>query len=448
MQHSREYYQRVRKKKRQRNLILCVVLLLILSLIIVGLRACSGNEVGVTGGESDENPTSSNSEPIDNTKTATIGVTGDIMVHGAQLEAAKRSDGSYDFNPYFEYVKAYYNKFDCFVANLEVTFGTSTAYSGYPAFNTPVSLLDALKKGGIDTVITANNHSYDTGHKGFHNTMDKLNEYGIAFTGTRQNKTDKKYIIKEINGIKVGMINYTYSQTNASGNVVLNNPVSAEDSVLINTFNYNKTDVFYNDAKAQFEQMKADGADAAIIYMHWGLEYHTKQNASQNAISKALADIGFDVIVGGHPHVIQPFTVLEGKNGNKTYCIYSLGNAVSNQRKEILTEDAPKGHTEDGMIFGITLKKDEAGVTAVEEISITPTWVDMFTENGQKYYRIVPLDTSVADWKTLGANNVTAARASFNRTVQCIGSEYNTYRTSIGLSPLARKNLKNEILEN
>ncbi len=436
MQHSREYYARVKKKKRQRNLVLCIAVLLIASLFILCLRSCFKDEGGAGGTPSGDINSVSSTEPVDKTKTATIGVTGDIMVHGAQLEAAKRSDGSYDFTPCFQYVKNYYNRFDCFVANLEITFGTSTTYSGYPAFNTPVSLIDAMKAGGIDTVITANNHTYDTGHKGFLNTMAKLKEYGIDFTGTRQNKTDNRYIIKEINGIKVGMINYTYSAAGSSGNIVLNNPVSAEDSALINSFNYNKTDNFYKEAETQYKNMKDAGADAVIIYMHWGAEYQTKQNASQKAISAALADIGYDVIVGGHPHVIQPFTVLEGKNGNKTYCIYSVGNAVSNQRKEILTAEAPKGHTEDGMIFGITLKKSEEGITTVDEISITPTWVDMFNENGQKYYRIVPLDNTVSDWKTLGANNVTAAKASFNRTLNCIGSEYNAYRMSIGRSTL------------
>lgn len=440
MQHSREYYIRVRKKKRQRNLILCVVALFILSVILLGLRSCTKNNGGGNITPSEDNSSVSSTEPVDKTKTATIGVTGDIMVHGAQLEAAKRNDGSYDFNPYFEYVKSYYNRFDCFVANLEVTFGTTANYSGYPAFNTPVSLLDAMKNGGIDTVITANNHSYDTGHKGFVNTMSELRKYGIDFTGTRENKNDNKYIIKEINGIKVGMINYTYSQTNASGAVVLNNVMSAEDSALINTFDYTKTDSFYKEAETQLKQMREAGADAVIIYMHWGAEYQTKQNASQKAISQRLADIGYDVIVGGHPHVIQPFSILTGRNGNKTYCIYSLGNAVSNQRKEILTAEAPKGHTEDGMIFGITLKKSEEGVTTVEEISITPTWVDMFNENGQKYYRIIPLDNSVNDWKTLGAKNEAAAKASYNRTLKCIGSEYNTYRAEKGLPILTEIN--------
>lgn len=370
---------------------------------------------------------------------ATVASSGDILIHTPLLATAKQGDGSYDFNWIFPYAKAYYEKYDYMVMNLEVPLGGPEAgpYDGYPRFNAPDSLATALKDAGVDMLLTANNHSSDAGGQAMMRTTNAVRTAGMDTLGTRASAAEPLYTVKEINGIPIGMACYTYGSIDASGKKSLNGNgwMSTEISPMINVFDYGRIDDFYAEAEKLIADMKAAGAAITAIYVHWGNEYQYRQpNNWQKQIGQKLADLGFDLIIGGHPHVVQPVETLTGVNGNETFCVYSMGNAVSNQRKSIMTAEAPQGHTEDGMIFTYTVEKLSDGTYKISDVNILPTWVHMYTENGKRIYEIVPLDISVSDWTQFGMTDPTEAMASYNRTMGTVGEGLNAYRASHGLT--------------
>lgn len=368
--------------------------------------------------------------------TASFGVTGDILIHNDVLKAASVSDGNYDFDPMFSTISSYYKKYNKMIANLEVTLGgAEKGYSSYPMFNTPDSIVSALKNSGVDLLLTANNHTYDTGTAGMKRTLQVLDGIGMEHTGTRSTDTGPRYLVSNVNGIKVGLMCYTYeTQSSTAGRKALNGLLlSAEAGPLVNSFDYNNLSAFYTDAQNSIAEMKNQGAEAIVFFVHWGNEYQLSQNSYQKNIAQKLCNLGVDVIVGGHPHVVQPFDTLVSPEGHETVCIYSIGNALSNQRRTLISS-APNGHTEDGMIFSFSLEKWSDGTVIISDVNILPTWVDLTNKNGKKVYRVIPLDASVSDWTTLGISNVSQGKASYNRTMKIVGSGLNEYRTSHGLS--------------
>ncbi len=368
--------------------------------------------------------------------TASMGVTGDILIHQDVLNAAKKSDGTYDFNDAFTKISPYYKKYNKMIANLEVTLGgAEKGYSSYPMFNTPDTIVTALKNAGVDMLLTANNHSYDTSLAGMKRTVNVVNDMGLQHTGTRLSDSDPRFLVNNVNGVKIGMMCYTYeTQSSTAGRKALNGILlSAEAGPLINSFNYNKLNEFYSDAEKSIAQMKNQGADAIVFFVHWGNEYQTYTNSYQQKMAQKLCELGVDVIVGGHPHVIQPFDTLVSSTGHETICIYSIGNALSNQRRKLISS-APNGHTEDGMIFSVSFEKYSDGTVLISDVNILPTWVDLKTVNGKKVYDIIPLDASIGDWSKLGLSSVSNGKASYNRTMKIVGEGLNEYRTSHGMS--------------
>ena len=230
-------------------------------------------------------------------------------------------------------------------------------------------------------LLTANNHCYDTGHEGFHRTQQVIAEKGLLNLGTRQTEEDAPFRIQEINGIKIGMICYTYNTSQSdSGKVSLNGiGLSSEDSKLVNSFSYSKLDVFYEKLSGELAQMKEQGAEATMLFIHWGEEYKTYTNSRQDKISQQLCELGVDVIVGNHAHVIQPVRLLtsQADENRKTLCLYSTGNAVSNIFK---VADFPV-ETEDGMLFNVTFAKYSDGTVLLESAEVLPTWVHRYWDD-------------------------------------------------------------------
>ena len=370
--------------------------------------------------------------------SASIGVTGDMLIHKPMLTGAKQSDGSYDFTDYYKYIQDYYNSFDFMVANLEVTLGGAEAgdYTGYPTFNCPDTIVDALKGAGVDMLLTANNHSYDTGHRGFLRTQLTLIEKEMLYLGTRPSEDAKNYVIQDINGIKVGMACYTYeSKRTAEGMKYLNGiKVSGEDTNLLNSFSYDRLTVFYDEVEAMLEEMDAAGADVTMFFVHWGNEYQRSPSSQQTKIAQELCELGIDVIVGGHPHVIQPFTKLTSTTGHETYCLYSTGNAVSNQRRESLETVTNPEFTEDGVVFSVAFEKWSDGTVRLSNVDALPTWVDRVISGSDRIYTIVPLDPE-ADWSAYEIGTHKKLNGSYQQTMAMIGKELNSIREALGLEP-------------
>ena len=376
--------------------------------------------------EDTETPTEAAPELL---STATVLSTGDILMHMDVIKSGKQEDGSYNYDSIFRYVKSYTQAADFSVANLETTLcGTDNGYgySGNPRFNCPDAIVDSLKDAGFDLLLTANNHAADTDLVGYKRTLNTVRDKGLDTLGTYLSADERKWTIEEVNGIKIGMVCYTYSEGfSQRGYPVLNYHEVAENGIL-NYFTYDKLPEFYTQLQGCLDEMKAAGAEATMVYLHWGDEYKWETgegpNANQTAMAQKLCDLGVDVIVGGHPHVVQPVDLLTSSTDSehKTIVLYSMGNAVSNQRKEEMQKSDPTGHTEDGVLFCVTFSKYSDGSVYVDSTELIPTWVNMHSNSGTKEYNILPLEESTASqWQAqfgLTDNQLASAKASFDRT--------------------------------
>ena len=358
--------------------------------------------------------------------TVTIGATGDLMLHDLVLQSGydDQSD-TYNFNDIFTYFSKYVSKQDYSALNLEVTLAgedNGYPYAGYPSFNSPDAILDAIKASGFDLLLTANNHAYDTGVKGFMRTQQVIEERELDHIGTKLDKADKNYMVCQINDIKIGMICYTYcSAYTNGGNYVLNGAaLLPETTNRINAFHYKDLDTFYIRLSGEIEKMKHEGAEAIVVFMHWGTEYETVPDASQRRIAQWLCDMGVNVIVGTHPHVVQPIELLTSKTypDHKTLCLYSVGKCLSN----IYGNGKYPEHTEDGILAAFTFDKYSDGTVLLESADVLPIWLHRYEDDGTQKYQILPLETG-ADWKTqmsLSDEVLESCQKSYDRTMKIV----------------------------
>lgn len=378
-------------------------------------------------------PTEPTEPPIVKESTATISAVGDLLIHDSLLASAKNGS-EYSFDSMFTLFKSYATASDYAVANLETTLAGNNngwKYAGYPNFNSPDSLLTAVKGTGFDMLLTINNHSYDTGTLGFRRTAKTVTASGLDRLGTKETADEANFVIREMNGIRVAMMCYGYESDSEAGIAKLNNKLmSEEDAKLANTFDYSHLDVFYNEMRQNMALLEEAGADATILFLHWGNEYQTKQNKYQSQIAQDLCDIGIDVIIGGHPHVVQPVELLTSSKNDthKTICIYSLGNFISNQRRALISSK-PTGHTEDGVMFSVTFAKYSDGTVIPEKVEVLPFWVEKVSGAEKNTFRVIPLDKTVADWQSafnLTDKNLSLAQGSYDRTQKIIGAGMET----------------------
>lgn len=368
--------------------------------------------------------------PIVKESTATIGAVGDILMHGDVIKSGKIGS-SYDYSSIFSHFSSYVSALDYAVANMEGTLcGTDNGYSygGYPNFNAPDAIAEALKDAGFDMLLTANNHSYDTRSVGFHRTQEVIASLGLAHTGTVTSAEDDNFIVADVNGIRIGMICYTYNTgvNDKTGTVGLNTiPLSAGDEPLVNSFDYQNLDSFYQELSGQLEEMELAGAEATVLFIHWGDEYKLTPNATQKKMAQKLCDLGIDVIFGGHAHVVEPMELLQSTvdETHQTVCLYSMGNAVSNQRQGLISSIST-AHTEDGVLMSVRFAKYSDGTVIVEAVELLPIWVNMHYTDTAKIYPILPLDQNAADWQDafgLTSSQLKKAQASYDRTMAIVG---------------------------
>lgn len=441
---NRRYAKRHTRKNGRPLIVLIAAAVCIAAIILgiaLGIKSCKNS--GTDNGNTDlpSNTEQEKKEPEKPTEpyvvaTAKVGSTGDIILHSPFIDNYYDSaTKSYNYTSIFQYVKPYYEKYDWMVSNLEVTLGGTAAgaYRGYPVFNSPDSIVDAAISGGITMFLTANNHTYDTGYNGMIRTVQVLKQKNMPYIGTRETADEPTYTVKDINGIKIGMACYTYeTKSSVAGRKALNgNVLKAEAGPLVNSFDYNNLEAFYKEVQSVLQGMKEQGAMTTIFYIHWGEEYQLKPNTYQKKIAQKLCDMGIDVIVGGHPHVIQPFETLKSADGHETICIYSTGNSVSNQRQNIMVSE-PTGHTEDGLILETEYQLYSDGKLKISDVNILPTWVNLITSGKRRYY-IIPLKAD-EDWSKFNLNTYQSAVKSFNRTMELVGPGLNEYRLSHGMT--------------
>lgn len=304
---------------------------------------------------------------------ARIMVAGDIMMHSPVTTSGyDPQTGGYEFSSIFSEVEPIFDQADLVIGNLETPVaGAEVGYSGYPRFNAPTELIYDLKDAGFDVLTTANNHSLDQWGNGAINTINNLDEAGILHTGTFQNKEDKDTpLIVDVNGIKVGIIAYTYG-TNGM-------PVPDDKPYLVNLLDLDSIE-------QDVERLKANNVDYIIAMIHYGNEYQRIPSNEQIEWTDKMHDLGVDFVLGSHPHVVQPLRLTDGNvTESDGGVIYSLGNFLSNQRSD---------WKDYGIILDLKLERNIiTQKIELTEVNVIPTYVDIYWSNGKKKYKIIPID--------------------------------------------------------
>ncbi|HPP32124.1 MAG TPA: CapA family protein [Soehngenia sp.] len=299
---------------------------------------------------------------------------GDIMLHMPQINSAKVSFG-YDFTLPFQYVKPYVEKADFAIANIETSFSDKDKpFSGFPLFNSPVEILDAIKLTGFDLLSTANNHVLDQGKDGIIKMIDEIDKRELLYVGTSKD-IYTPYRIVDVEGIKIGIMTYAFYLNGLNSRLT-----DDERGRMINVFEEKR-------AIKDIENAKADGAEFIILFLHWGNEYQTTASDYQRQTAKTLAENGADIIIGSHPHVIQDSETIDVGN-KKVNVFYSLGNFYSNQRKETMGNSL----TEDGAMLNLHIVKDNlSNEVKLERVTPIPTWVYKRKTNEKNEYFILPV---------------------------------------------------------
>ena len=316
-----------------------------------------------------------------------IRATGDIMFHPSQLDGAyDYTTNTYDFENSFKAIRDIIREADISIANFEGTTAGNEiyAYQGYPLFNAPDEALDAIKNAGFDILSTANNHSLDTRKAGIIRTIEQIKVRGMEPIGTFKEKPETRVLIKDVKGIKFAFLSYT-EMVNGLESVLAPEDLDAMVNIIDET--KMKEDIAY---------AKDNNADVIIAFLHWGDEYSRVQAQRQEILADMLFKSGVDIILGSHPHVIQPTQTLD-YDGKTKFVAYSMGNFISNQRVETLvpyglTEHVSK-YTEDGIIIDIEIeKKGSTKEVSIENINYIPLWVYKgVKENGTAEHVVYPI---------------------------------------------------------
>ena len=329
---------RKRKKRRLKKKPLIILVLLVL-LVIGGIFGY--NEL--MGGM--KTPKAKQAKPVKVAKDYefSLVMVGDALIHYGVYADAKKADGSYDFKPMISNLKPIISKYDIAYYNQETILGgTELGLDSYPMFNSPQEVGDAFIDCGFDMVSLATNHTMDKGETGVLKSVAYWKKHPeIVVSGQWASQKERDEIkTYEKNGITYAFISYTMwnnGLTTPAGKDYLNNEYSEEK------------------AKADIEKVR-DKVDVVMVAMHWGTEYSLGVDYSQEKEAKYLSDLGVDIIIGAHPHVVEP---VEYINDGKTLVIYSLGNVISDQ-------DGTERLT--GLIMEATVKKH---VDLADNVEIT-----------------------------------------------------------------------------
>lgn len=339
-----------------------------------------------------------------------IAVIGDIMCHNSQYKDAYDSkNNTYDFSYVFSDIKEYISSADIAIGNLETTFaGKERGYSNYPRFNTPEQLATNLKDFGIDVVSTANNHCMDTNYTGLVSTLKYLDEAGISHTGTNETEEQQNQIlVKDVNGVKIAFLSFTYGTNGITIPVDKSFAVNLIDEDLI---------------LRQIKLAKEQNPDLICVSMHWGIEYQLKQNQEQEKLKDLLFNNGVDIILGSHPHVLQPMKnetiTLDDGSTKDCFVIYSLGNFMSGQTKE---------NTRSSVILNIDITKSgETGKTKLNKVEYIPIYMYKSPTARVHKYKILDIEKTLSNFesgidKTIGQTTYTNLKNELNKIRKTVG---------------------------
>jgi len=291
------------------------------------------------------------------------------MMHQPQLDAAKvPGTDEYDFTPTFSMVKPLIEKADVAFGNLELALPGHPPYKGWPNFRGPDALATALYEAGFDVLTTANNHSNDGRTDGITHTIELLRNTGFHQTGTFSDTTQRSIdypLLIYKKGFRLAILNYTYGTDNKP-----NYPPTYVNKIDENLI---KNDIL---------NAKKLKPDAIIAMMHWGREYKLIQHRTEEKLATQMLDWGVDIIVGSHPHVVQPI-ITSGSGVDKKVVAYSLGNFVSNQKQP---------NTEGGIFLEIELTKAKKQKTSITDLSYSSVYRYRHKESDRQTFYIIPVN--------------------------------------------------------
>ncbi|MBF0715402.1 CapA family protein [Gemelliphila palaticanis] len=334
-----------------------------------------------------------------NIQTAHIVANGDILYHDVLYWSAQTEQG-YDFNPYFEYVKDRISEADLAIGDYEGTISDKHPLTGYPLFNAPKETAQSMKDVGYDVVDLAHNHILDTGLYGLKYTYNEFKNLGLTPIGVHVEKSrdEADITIKEINGIKIALLAYSYGFNG------LESGISKAD------YNYHLSDLQEEKIKKDLEKAESM-ADVTVVMPQMGVEYRLQPTEEQKTLYNKMLNWGADVVLGGHPHVVEPAEVVE-INGDKKLIIYSMGNFISNQTVEMMRGlGVVSKWPERGVLMDIVFEKNN-GKTIIKTAEAKPTLV-VAEKNGKTYkngyplynYRVLVLEDFLEGGKYYGKYN-------------------------------------------
>lgn len=307
---------------------------------------------------------------------ATILATGDLVMHPPLYMYNIDEEGNYTFDTFFAKVQGEVEGADIALANFECPSDPSRPAEGYPVFNAPQGLIPYLKSVGFDAVATANNHTLDATISGVDATIADMKKHDMPFFGIR-NKPDGGTLILERNGIRIGLCGWSQFYNGFEAGV------SEEDM-------YRISPLTEENVRKDIQKLKDDGADIIVCWPHWGTEYAVLPDDYQKETAEMLVRAGADIILGSHTHVLEPAQWIE-VDGKKAWIIYSMGNAISNQREAYLgTMD-----TEIGVFVYLDIEK-KGGVTKLKDVRLEPTYVNLYQdEYGRPQYEVLILSEAL-----------------------------------------------------
>ena len=332
--------------------------------------------------ENSTNNINSDSEIKQEPITFSLAAIGDVMCHNTQyMDAYNSSTDSYDFSYVFEDIQTYIQSADISIGSLETTFaGKDRGYSNYPTFNSPEQLAYDLSEMGLDVLSTAGNHALDKGFSGLSNTLDVLDDANISHSGTYRTQEDRdSVLIKDVNGVKVAILSYTYG-TNGI-------PVPSDKEFCVNLIDKDLI-------KKDIENAKSQNADVIISCMHWGIEYQTTPNDEQEDLADFLFENGVDIILGNHPHVLQPMekrsvTLADG-TVKDCFVVYALGNFICDQNSE---------NTRNSIILNLDITKNPDGKISIDKVDYVPIYMYKNSNLSIRKMKLLDIEKSISDYE-------------------------------------------------
>lgn len=349
-------------------LLIAVAISMALTLLVEGLKGLPLTSSSTTVVSQTADSKEKNTETEQET-SARIMANGDLLYHDIIYISAKKADGTYDFHENFEYVKPWLKQADLVIGDFEGTVNKDHYLAGYPLFNAPGEVMDAIKDAGYQVLDLAHNHILDSQIEGVVSTADAIEKAGMTPIGvyTHEPRDKAPIVIKEVNGIRVALLAYSYGFNG------IEQSISQED------YNRYLSDLDEDKMKAEIERAEKE-ADITIIMPQMGVEYQIEPTEEQKKLYHKMIDWGADIIFGGHPHVVEPAETVE-KDGDKKLIIYSMGNFISNQRIETMQDVENAKWTERGVLMDVTIKK-KSGKTTIETAQAHPSWVSRTPKGG------------------------------------------------------------------